>query len=106
MDPPELENEQQHGPGPGPSSSSSSIPIPIKQPISGATLYALELERRERLSAEAEEEGGSACFCATGCPEIDREVLGAGGWERGTVVGVSAEGGGEMGLLVGGKKRS
>ncbi|KAI5925805.1 hypothetical protein F4810DRAFT_34470 [Camillea tinctor] len=67
-------------------------PLPFHiRPISGDKLYALEVERRRKVRHVS----------ATGCQEIDREVLGAGGWERGTVVGISAEEGGEVGVLIG-----
>ncbi|KAI1080239.1 hypothetical protein F5B20DRAFT_119735 [Whalleya microplaca] len=61
------------------------------EPVSGATLYELEVARRERLRQR-----GSL---RTGCREIDRSTL-LGGFERGTVVGVSAEEV-DFGLLIG-----
>ncbi|KAI0013789.1 hypothetical protein F4779DRAFT_293345 [Xylariaceae sp. FL0662B] len=61
------------------------------EPVSGATLYELEVARRERLRQRG--------FLKTGCREIDESVL-LGGFERGTVVGVSAEEV-DFGLLVG-----
>ncbi|KAI6085013.1 hypothetical protein F4821DRAFT_241712 [Hypoxylon rubiginosum] len=61
------------------------------EPVSGATLYDLEVARREKLRSRGR--------VATGCGEIDEAAL-LGGFERGSVVGVSAEDG-DFGLLVG-----
>ncbi|KAI2639407.1 hypothetical protein GGS21DRAFT_429361 [Xylaria nigripes] len=52
-------------------------------PDSGATLFRLEVERREDLRRRGP--------ISTGCPEIDDALLSVGGFERGSVVGVSAE---------------
>lgn len=59
-------------------------------PISGLTLFELELARRERLSSWG--------TLRTGCSEVDENVL-VQGFERGVVVGISAEEI-DMGLLV------
>jgi hypothetical protein len=58
--------------------------------VSGATLFEQERRRRDGLK-----ERGN---CLTGCRELDHEVL-LGGFERGCVVGLSAEEE-EVGLLV------
>ncbi|KAI1813160.1 hypothetical protein GGS20DRAFT_554671 [Poronia punctata] len=60
-----------------------SVPEPVPVPISGATLFKLEIERRQSLYRRG-------CI-ATGCPGIDDNVLLGGGFERECVVGVSAE---------------
>ncbi|KAI0397721.1 hypothetical protein F5Y17DRAFT_322021 [Xylariaceae sp. FL0594] len=52
-------------------------------PVSGATLYSLEVERRRNTCRRR--------VVSTGCAEIDNAVLLSGGFERGCVVGVSAE---------------
>ncbi|KAI0138140.1 hypothetical protein F4776DRAFT_80541 [Hypoxylon sp. NC0597] len=84
-----------HGPdadesGPPPPSQASSH-FPLLEPVSGATLFELEVARRERLKHRGR--------LRIGCDEIDGKVL-LGGFERGEVVGVSAEEA-EFGLLVG-----
>lgn len=66
--------------------TTASTPIPL-DPVSGAALYDLEVSRRRALAAA----GSRPRLAGTGCPEIDREVLLCGGFERGSVVGVSAE---------------
>lgn len=70
------------------SQASSHSPL---DPVSGATLFEQERRRRDGLK-----ERGN---CLTGCRELDHEVL-LGGFERGCVVGLSAEEE-EVGLLIG-----
>lgn len=83
--------------------SSSSVPVTL-DPVSAATLYDLEVARRRGLllsSPKAESRAGVGAGAGagdgfgarfgTGCAEVDREVLLGGGFERGSVVGVSAE---------------
>jgi hypothetical protein len=60
-------------------------------PVSGDKLFRLEVERRKTLHRR-----GSI---PTGCAEIDDALLLSGGFERGCVVGVSAEDM-NLGLLV------
>ncbi len=60
------------------------------QPLSAALLLDHALARRECLSQKGN--------LMTGCADLDEHVL-LGGFQRGSVVGVSAEGE-EMGLLV------
>lgn len=55
------------------------------EPLSAAVLAELEIARRDGLKSR----GGGVC--RTGCAELDRHVLLAGGFERGTVVGISSE---------------
>lgn len=74
-------------PPPLPSQASSHFPL---EPVSGATLFEQEVRRRDALARRG--------TCLTGCRELDDEVL-LGGFERGCVVGISAEEE-EMGLLV------
>jgi hypothetical protein len=62
-----------------PSQASSHFPL---EPISGSTLFELEVARREELRRQG--------TLRTGCKEIDEQVL-VHGFERGCVVGVSAE---------------
>ncbi|KAK8005229.1 hypothetical protein PG990_011266 [Apiospora arundinis] len=66
------------------SQASSHFPL---EPISGSTLFDVEVARREQLRRRG--------TLSTGCAEIDRQVLGGhgghGGFERGSVVGISAE---------------
>ncbi|KAI0837949.1 hypothetical protein F5Y06DRAFT_58077 [Hypoxylon sp. FL0890] len=76
--------------GPTPASQTSSH-FPLLEPVSGATLFELESARREKVKQRGR--------LRTGCDEIDDKAL-LGGFERGEVVGVSAEEG-EFGLLVG-----
>ncbi|KAI1141133.1 hypothetical protein F5Y05DRAFT_299947 [Hypoxylon sp. FL0543] len=76
--------------GPAPASQTSSH-FPLLEPVSGATLFELESARRERVRRWG--------WLRTGCDEIDIKTL-LGGFERGEVVGVSAEEA-EFGLLVG-----
>ncbi|KAH9884832.1 hypothetical protein F4778DRAFT_787479 [Xylariomycetidae sp. FL2044] len=66
-------------------SSSSRSHFPL-EPTSGATLYELEIQRRAKLTSRY----GGGRGLRVGVPEVDDEVL-LGGFERGTVVGVSAE---------------
>ncbi|KAI2637791.1 hypothetical protein GGS26DRAFT_427727 [Hypomontagnella submonticulosa] len=66
--------------------------FPLLRPASGATLFGLEVARRANLN-----DGRGRL--RTGCAEVDDETL-LGGFERGAVVGVSAEGEG-FGMLVG-----
>ncbi|KAI0385179.1 hypothetical protein F5Y04DRAFT_206895 [Hypomontagnella monticulosa] len=72
------------------SQAASHFPL-LLQPASGATLFDLEVARRAKLERQGR--------LWIGCPEIDDATL-LGGFERGTVVGVSAEREG-FGLLVG-----
>lgn len=65
--------------------------FPLLRPASGATLFGLEVARRANLN-----DGRGRL--RTGCAEVDDETL-LGGFERGAVVGVSAEGEG-FGMLV------
>ncbi|KAI1417300.1 hypothetical protein F5Y13DRAFT_152433 [Hypoxylon sp. FL1857] len=74
-----------------PPASQASSHFPLLEPVSGATLYELESARREKLKRRGR--------LRTGCDEIDDRAL-LGGFERGEVVGVSAEEA-EFGLLVG-----
>ncbi|KAI1092801.1 hypothetical protein F5B19DRAFT_183872 [Rostrohypoxylon terebratum] len=69
----------------------ASQDFPPLEPVSGATLFELETTRREGLRHRG--------ALKTGAAEIDQSVL-LGGFERGQVVGVSAEEG-EFGMLVG-----
>ena len=66
-------------------------PAPVVlDPVPAAALYELEVARRRGLLRPLKATGAGARF-GTGCAEVDREVLGGGGFERGSVVGVSAE---------------
>ena len=69
------------------SQASSHSPL---EPVSGVTLFYQEARRRDGLRRRGN--------CLTGCHELDHEVL-LGGFERGCVVGISAEEE-ELGLLV------
>ncbi|OTB01814.1 hypothetical protein M426DRAFT_210372 [Hypoxylon sp. CI-4A] len=71
--------------------SQASSHSTLLEPMSGATLYEVETARREKIRQRGK--------LKTGCAEVDDAVL-LGGWERGSVVGVSAEDG-DAGLLVG-----
>lgn len=75
-----------------PIASQASPPLPQlePEPTSGATLFDLETARRRGLRHRG--------ALKTGAAEIDEDVL-LGGFERGQVVGVSAEEG-ELGVLV------
>ncbi|ROW16361.1 hypothetical protein VPNG_02762 [Cytospora leucostoma] len=73
---------------PLPSQASSHFPL---EPVSGATLFDQEKRRKDGLKKRGN--------CLTGCRELDHEVL-LGGFERGCVVGLSAEEE-EMGLVIG-----
>ncbi|KAI5861088.1 hypothetical protein GGS23DRAFT_613261 [Durotheca rogersii] len=99
----------------GPASSTSPRPSsspspagPQYVPTSGATLYGLEVRRlRERLlpTTTTTKQGGGwgngdRLRMRTGCAEIDGGALLGGGFERGTIVGVSAEEA-DFGVLVG-----
>ncbi|KAI0130189.1 hypothetical protein BJ170DRAFT_305758 [Xylariales sp. AK1849] len=64
-----------------PRASQVSSHFPL-EPISGSTMYEIEVGRREELKRK-----GSL---RTGCREIDEQVL-IDGFERGAVVGISAE---------------
>ncbi|KAI8632813.1 hypothetical protein F5Y19DRAFT_331004 [Xylariaceae sp. FL1651] len=65
-------------------SNPPTIKPPFKiAPISGITLFGREVRRREGLRRRGD--------IPTGCAEIDDVVLLGGGFERGCVVGVSAE---------------
>lgn len=72
---------------PQPSQISSHFQI---EPVSGATLFEQETRRRDALARRGR--------CLTGCRELDDQVL-LGGFERGCVVGISAEDE-DVGLLV------
>ncbi|GAP93010.1 putative protein involved in assembly of cytochrome oxidase [Rosellinia necatrix] len=61
-------------------------------PVSGAALFRRETERRQRLRRRG--------ALPVGCPEVDDALLLGGGFERGCVVGVSAEGA-DFGVLLG-----
>ncbi|KAJ4386571.1 hypothetical protein N0V93_009469 [Gnomoniopsis smithogilvyi] len=63
---------------PIPSQTSSHAPL---EPISGITLLHAELNRRANLRPA----------CSTGCCELDNVTFISGGFERGCVVGISAE---------------
>ncbi|KAK7972842.1 hypothetical protein PG996_007063 [Apiospora saccharicola] len=76
-------------PPPPQSQASSHFPL---EPISGATLFDVEVARREHCHRRG--------TLATGCGEIDGQVLGGRGFERGSVVGISAEHM-DTGLLIG-----
>ncbi|KAK5626832.1 hypothetical protein RRF57_002547 [Xylaria bambusicola] len=65
------------------SSSNAGEAVPRPVPVSGATLYAREIGRRKGLRSRG--------VVSTGCSEIDDALLLGGGFERGCVVGVSAE---------------
>lgn len=58
-------------------------PAPTLVPVSGAALFAQERARRKSLHRKG--------AISTGCLEIDDALLLGGGFERGCVVGVSAE---------------
>ncbi|KAI7779593.1 hypothetical protein LA080_000705 [Diaporthe eres] len=73
---------------PPPSQASSHFQL---EPVSGATLFEQETRRRDALARRGR--------CLTGCSELDDQVL-LGGFERGCVVGVSAEEE-DVGLLIG-----
>ncbi|POS71057.1 hypothetical protein DHEL01_v210550 [Diaporthe helianthi] len=77
----------EHAP-PQPSQTSSHFQI---EPVSGATLFEQETRRRDALARRGR--------CLTGCLELDDQVL-LGGFERGCVVGISAEDE-DVGLLIG-----
>ena len=72
---------------PQPSQASSHFQL---EPVSGATLFDQETRRRDALARRGR--------CLTGCRELDDQAL-LGGFERGCVVGVSAEEE-DVGLLV------
>lgn len=67
------------GAPPQPSQASSHFHL---EPVSGATLFEQETRRRDALARRGR--------CLTGCRELDEQVL-LGGFERGCVVGISAE---------------
>jgi hypothetical protein len=62
--------------------TSRTVPLGL-EPVSGATLFSLEVERRYDLSQRG--------TISTDCAEIDNAVLLNGGFERGCVVGISSE---------------
>ncbi|XDG07605.1 hypothetical protein ABKA04_007220 [Annulohypoxylon sp. FPYF3050] len=76
---------------PPPIASQASPHLAPLEPTSGATLFELETARRRGLRHRG--------ALKTGAAEIDEDVL-LGGFERGQVVGVSAEEG-ELGVLIG-----
>ncbi|KAI0897271.1 hypothetical protein F4806DRAFT_393654 [Annulohypoxylon nitens] len=78
-------------PPPPIASQASSPHLAPLEPTSGATLFELETARRRGLRHRG--------ALKTGAAEIDEDVL-LGGFERGQVVGVSAEEG-ELGVLIG-----
>ena len=97
---PEDENEATtapilFAPTTGTGTGTGGTPVPL-DPVSGAALYDLEVSRRRALALAA----GPGLAPGTGCPEVDHEVLLCGGFERGCVVGVSAEDV-DFGVLVG-----
>lgn len=57
-------------------------PSPL-EPVSGKLLFEQECRRRDGLRARGP--------LTTGCGEVDERALGTGGFERGCVVGISAE---------------
>ncbi|KAH6651872.1 hypothetical protein BKA67DRAFT_521092 [Truncatella angustata] len=61
------------------SQASSHLPL---EPVTGTTLFGLETTRRQGLSKKG--------TLKTGCTELDEQVL-VDGFERGAVVGISAE---------------
>ena len=71
-----------------PSQASSHFPI---DPVDGRTLYRMEKAQRDRINSKGP--------CLTGCVDLDEQVL-VGGFERGRVVGISAEDE-HVGLVVG-----
>ncbi|KAI3340870.1 hypothetical protein F4824DRAFT_356022 [Ustulina deusta] len=62
---------------------SSGGTAPGLTPVLGATLFKQEIERRKKLHGRG--------VMPTGCSEIDDALLLGGGFERGCVIGVSAE---------------
>ncbi|KAK8070936.1 hypothetical protein PG997_011139 [Apiospora hydei] len=76
---------------PPPQLSQASSHFPL-EPVSGSTLFDVEVARREQLHRRG--------TLVTGCGEIDGQVLGGRGFERGSVVGISAEHM-DTGLLIG-----
>ncbi|KAK7946594.1 uncharacterized protein PG986_010915 [Apiospora aurea] len=76
---------------PPPQLSQASSHFPL-EPVSGSTLFDVEVARREQLHRRG--------TLATGCGEIDGQLLGGRGFERGSVVGISAEHM-DTGLLIG-----
>ncbi|KAK8099296.1 uncharacterized protein PG998_012537 [Apiospora kogelbergensis] len=74
-----------------PPASQASSHFPL-EPVSGSTLFDVEVARREQLHRRG--------TLTTGCAEIDGQVLGGHGFERGSVVGISAEHM-DTGLLIG-----
>lgn len=87
-----------------PSQASTSSYVQRHHPlesVSGRTLFEQEARRRDALRARGN--------CATGSRELDEACLAGGGFERGCVVGVSAEGHGgdgagegeDVGLVMG-----
>ncbi|PSR74409.1 hypothetical protein BD289DRAFT_457399 [Coniella lustricola] len=78
------------------SQSSASTTATPPEPISGTALFETETRRRDALWDQ-----GRGNF-STGCRELDTSVLGgSGGFERGCVVGVSAEEGSAAGAGAG-----
>ena len=68
-----------NSPQPSPSQASSHFPL---EPIPASILADKEARRRDAVAALG--------ACKTGCAVIDQHIL-MGGFERATVVGVSAE---------------
>lgn len=66
-----------------PAASQASSHFPL-DPVSGAVLFEQEVRRRDQHAA-------LGSLLTTGCRELDVEVLCSGGFERGCVVGISAE---------------
>lgn len=65
------------------SNPNSTEAIAAPTPISGAALFRREIELRNKIRQKG--------VIPTGCPEIDDALLLEGGFERGCVVGISAE---------------
>jgi hypothetical protein len=66
----------------------------VWRPVPASVLLDQELERKDKLRQQGN--------LSTGCRELDEYVL-LGGFERGTIVGVSVEEEEEIGLLVSGQ---
>lgn len=79
-------DDAQQPPTLGPATSFSASPSkyhPPLEPVSGKILVDQECRRRDALCSQG--------HLATGCGELDDGALAGGGFERGCVVGVSAE---------------
>lgn len=62
------------------------------RPVSAAVLASIEKQRRDFVT--------SLGPCRSGCDDLDGYVLLAGGFERGSVVGISAEDEDGVGVMV------